>query len=197
LSVERCRRGALAPRVPLEGGTAGTRELVDVLNAWANFYVIMGSSAAALTGLMFVVISLAFGNQSEPTREGIGTFNTPTIVHFCAVLLCSALLSMPWHALPHVAIALGLVGLYGIVYGVRIALKAAQLDSYEPDVADWVWHAALPIVAYVLLLGSAIGIVLSPESALFALAGSLALLIFIGIHNAWDVVTYLAIKREP
>ena len=34
----------------------------------------------------------------------------------------------------------------------------------------------------------------APTQALFALAGANLLLIFIGIHNAWDVVTYIAIQ---
>jgi hypothetical protein len=70
----------------------GTRERLVPVAAWDNFYVIVGSSAAALTGLQFVVIAL--GAEARAIRgQTIGAFGTPTIVHFCAVLLVSAILS--------------------------------------------------------------------------------------------------------
>ncbi|MBV9232567.1 MAG: hypothetical protein JO030_00880, partial [Candidatus Eremiobacteraeota bacterium] len=36
-----------------------------LLAHWANFYVMIGSSAAALTGLMFVVITLVTNMERE------------------------------------------------------------------------------------------------------------------------------------
>jgi len=71
------------------------------LAAWQNFYVIIGSAAATLTGLMFVVVTLIAGvrlRMSSPS-EAFATFNTPNVVHFCAALLVAAILSAPWQAL--------------------------------------------------------------------------------------------------
>ena len=34
-----------------------------------------------------------------------------------------------------------------------------------------------------------------PTSALFVIAATALLLLFIGIHNAWDTVTYVALTR--
>lgn len=63
------------------------------LAAWETFYVIVGSSGAALTGLQFVVIALVAESRRKSTFKEIDAFGTPTIVHFCAVLLVSAILS--------------------------------------------------------------------------------------------------------
>jgi hypothetical protein len=35
------------------------------------------------------------------------------------------------------------------------------------------------------------------ESALFLIAGASLVMLFIGIHNAWDAVTYLAVEWLP
>lgn len=98
------------------------------LVAWESFYVIVGSSGAALTGLQFVVIALIAESRSLTTARQIDSFGTPTIVHFCAVLLVSAILSAPWHALSRVSLALGAVGLTGVVYG-RTSLPYPVSDS--------------------------------------------------------------------
>jgi hypothetical protein len=171
----------------------------SVITAWANFYVITGSSAAALTGLMFVVITLVAGDRSRTTHEGVATFSTPTVVHFCAALLLSAILSAPWRSLTHASVLLGLTGLAGVVYVWRIILRTQRLTAYHPGIDDWVWFAILPSIAYGTIVAAAIVLPRVPTEALFALAGANLLLIFIGIHNAWDVVTYIAVElpTEP
>ncbi len=153
-----------------------------------------GSSAAALTGLMFVVITLVDRvERSQRSQDGIATFSTPTVMHFCAALLVSAILNAPWRSLMHVAILLGIVGLCGAVYILRIISRTKRMTAYTPDVEDWAWYTILPFLAYGAILGGAIALTAAPVNALFALAGAVILLIFIGIRNAWDVVTYVAI----
>ena len=84
--------------------------VADYLNAWENFYIIVGSSAGALTGLQFVVIVLIAEVRPRSSGGEISAFGTPTVVHFCAVLLLGAILSAPWGALSNVAFALGVCG---------------------------------------------------------------------------------------
>jgi hypothetical protein len=166
------------------------------LAAWSNYYVIAGSSAAALTGLMFVVITLTAGRRSRVTGEGVATFNTPTVVNFCAALLISAIVTAPWHSLFPAGVLVGLVGLAGVAYSLRVTyrLRTRMSELYSPEVDDWLWYAVLPTAAYLLVAGAAIGLFAAATGAPFALAAAAILLIFIGIHNAWDVVTYLAMR---
>ena len=164
-----------------------------MLGAWNSFYVMIGSSAAALTGLMFVVITLMReSDRGESAEDGVSTFNTPTVVHFCCALFTSALLAAPFESLVPIAIILGLAGVAGMTYVVRIARRTAKLRSYQADAEDWTWHAFLPFVAYATIAFGAIAMPFAAGPALFAPAAAVLLLIFVGIHNAWDVVTFLA-----
>ena len=165
---------------------------------WESFYVIVGSSAAALTGLQFVVIALAA--ETPPSgppagAETIDAFATPTVVHFCAVLLMSAALSAPWHSLPPVAWVLGAVGLAGLAYAGIVTLRARRQAGYRPVFEDWLFHSILPFVAYGALLVAAVVMVRDSTDSLFCIGAVALLLLFIGIHNAWDTVTYLATTR--
>ena len=171
------------------------------LVAWESFYVIVGSSGAALTGLQFVVIALIAEVWDRPSIRQIDAFGTPTIVHFCAVLLVSAILSAPWHGLSQVSLVLGICGLVGVVYEVIVVRRARRQTGYHPVFEDWLWHAVLPLIAYALLLGSAIALWSYSHRVLFVIAATALLLLFIGIHNAWDTVTYIAASgtgpKEP
>src|ERR1700736_5472068 len=105
----------------------------SVLGPWSNFYIMMGSAAGALTGLMFVVITLVTGvERFRNAPDGISTFSTPTVVHFCAALLVSAILSAPWHSLVGPVILLGIAGLCGVVYVLRLMHRTRRLTTYSP-----------------------------------------------------------------
>jgi hypothetical protein len=51
------------------------------LATWQNFYVIIGSAAATLTGLMFVVITLLAGVPGRRSSGALGVFTTPNVLH--------------------------------------------------------------------------------------------------------------------
>src|ERR1700686_1330025 len=123
-----------------------------MLNAWSSYYVMMGSSAAALTGLVFIVVTLISDQRSRTSEDGLSTFTTPTVVHFCCALSTSAIMSAPFPSLVPIAVALGLVGAVGLVYVVRIAIRASKLVSYRADAEDWTWNVVLPLIAYLTLL---------------------------------------------
>ncbi len=65
------------------------------LSAWHDFYVIVGAAAAGLTGLMFVVVSIALGVTATRGAPGVRSFVTPTVVFFATDLLIAAIMSIP------------------------------------------------------------------------------------------------------
>ena len=163
--------------------------------AWEAFYVIVGSSAAALTGLQFVVIALVAEARKRSTTSEIDAFGTPTVVHFCAVLFISANLSAPWPALAEACLLLGACGLAGVGYVILVIRRAKRQTGYHMVFEDWLWHFVLPFLAYAALVVAAAAIGVHPTRALFGIGAVALLLLFIGIHNAWDSVTYIAVDR--
>ena len=168
------------------------------LASWQNFYVIIGSAAAALTGLMFVVITLVMGTRIRRSSGTLAAFGTPNVVHFGAALLVAAILSAPWQALWNAGLLLGLSGLGGVTYVVIVLRRARRQTDYQPVLEDWLWHTVFPLISYTALVVAAIVLLGNPALALFVIAAVTLLLLFTGIHNAWDTVTYLAVElSEP
>ena len=166
------------------------------LGEWESFYIIVGSSAAALTGLQFVVITLVSEAQSRASSTGaIGAFATPTIVHFCAALFFSVVMSAPWPRLSEPAFVIGASGAAGLVYTAVVTWRATHQTDYQMVAEDWIWHVTLPLVVYATQLVA--GLLLSRYTlvALFATAIASLLLVYIGIHNAWDTSTYMVAQR--
>lgn len=157
---------------------------------WDSFYVIVGSAAGALIGLQFVVLTLIAERPPLRAADAGAAFATPTIVHFGTALLLSAVLRAPWQAVTLVAAFWGLVGLSGAVYTGLVARRMRVQTAYRPELEDWLFHFVLPLAAYAILALSAFAAPSHTREALFGVGAAALLLLFIGIHNAWDAVVY-------
>jgi len=167
------------------------RELVE----WDSFYVIVGSAAGALIGLQFVVMTLIAARPVLRAAEAGAAFATPTIVHFGTVLLLSALSRVPWPTITLAAVLWGLIGLGGAAYAVIVARRMRLQTTYQPEFEDWLFHVVLPLVAYAVLGLSAFAAHAHTREALFGVGAATLLLLFIGVHNAWDAVAYHVFVR--
>lgn len=167
------------------------------LAPWANFYVIVGSSGAALIGIQFVVIALIANLRHFTTADSIRAFGTPTVVHLGEALVLSALMSAPWHSLSRVSIALATCGLGGLGYACLAIRRARRQTAYKPVLEDWIWHAALPSSAYAALVVAALLLRTTTQAALFVIGAAALGFLLIGIHNAWDTVTHIVVTSSP
>jgi hypothetical protein len=167
------------------------------LLGWSNFYQVAGAAAAALTGLQFIVQTLLASNAlfrpvtgSDP-EGGTAAFGTPTVVHFSLALIVSAVLCAPWPDYGWLRATLGVLGAGALVYSAIVLRRARRQKSYVPALEDWVWHILLPAAAYAAVLLAALLLGRGAVGPLFVIAAATLLLLCIGIHNAWDTVTYL------
>jgi hypothetical protein len=177
-------------------------QAMPMLDRWDSFYVIVGSAAGALIGLQFVVMTLIADRPPPRAAEASAAFGTPTIIHFSIVLALAAVLRTPWDSFAQAAIACGLIGAAGFVYTLLTSWRMRVQKAYMPDLEDWLFHALLPLAAYATLAISAFLALSHAHEALFAIGGATLLLLFVGIHNAWDAVAYhvlvnLGRKKPP
>jgi hypothetical protein len=163
---------------------------VPFFEEWESFYVIVGAAAGALIGVQFVVMTLIAENPPPRVHEAGPAFATPTIVHFSAALLLSGLVRIPWEGIVAVSALWGLVGLSGVVYSLIVARRMRRQTSYPPDLEDWVFFCLVPLVGYALLVLCALIAVSHAHEALLGVAAAALLLLFVGIHNAWDAIAY-------
>ena len=164
--------------------------------SWETFYLMVGSSSAALIGLLFVVVTLN-ADTNSPTREaGSRTFLTPIVFHFAMVFLVSTLALMPDVNTPIMALGVVAISLAGLAF-VGAALGRMVLGRFPvPHWTDYVYYGGLPIVIYVALLASGAGLWLGAPFAVHGLAVAALALMFLAIRDAWDLATWLAYHRD-
>jgi hypothetical protein len=168
----------------------------SLLAGWDNFYVITGGAAGGLTGLTFVVITLA-ADAHRVRPVGVQAFVSPTIVHFGAILALAAYLSMPRHTVVSLSLGLGAVGLAGLVYIATIATAIHRMKGdYIPVPEDWIWNVILPALCFGALLTMAVLFSTSAKTCLYGVAAAIMLLMIIGIHNAWDIAVWNSVNKQ-
>jgi len=136
------------------------------------------------------VLTLVAGRPQVQDSQAGAACATPSVVHFGVVLLLSAVLSAPWSGTGTVAVSWGLIGLIGTIYAVIVVRRMRAQNAYKPVFEDWLFHCLLPASAYAVLFVSAWIASSHTRHALFLVATATLLVLFIGIHNAWDGVTY-------
>jgi hypothetical protein len=164
------------------------------LEGWHDFYVAVGSGAAALTGLLFVIVSLGPKVVASNTETGVRAFISPIAVHFTCVLVGSALMLAPDIPPAVLGSLLAIGGFGGVVYTAWTRADAQWRRSKLP-ILDWIWFVGLPFLAFLLIVGSGIGVAMRTPLGLYGFAVAIVLLIVIAIRNAWDIVVWMT--RQP
>ena len=176
--------------------TALIDHLPKQLEAWHDFYLVVGTGAAALTGLLFVIVSLGPHVVAGRTRTGVRAFVSPTATHFTTVLVASSVMLVPELPMPLLGALLAAGGFGGLVYTAWTGVHGRWRTSTLPFL-DWVWFAGLPNVCFALTLVSGVAIAMSLAIGLYAIAAAMLLLVVVGIRNAWDVVLWVASQARP
>lgn len=79
-------------------------------------------------------------------------FISPTVVHFCAVLVVAMVSLIPSHDWPALAGLLALVGIPGAAYSANLWLQVFVRRRFNIDIVDRLFYALIPVLGYLLLL---------------------------------------------
>ena len=174
-------------------------DLGEALREWHDFYILVGTAAATLVGLMFVAASIGSGFYNVNHEAGLRAFVTPTVVHFAAILVACLLIVAPAQSWQSLGLLLFVEGVIGVAYTGRVILHMRRHGfTRSVDVTDRIWYALTPVAGYAIILASAVALALQARPSLLVLAIGLAVLLLAGIRNAWDMTLWIVMQpRKP
>ena len=168
----------------------------ELLREWHDFYVLVGTAAATLVGLMFVAASIGANVFSEG-RAPLEAFLTPTVVHFSAALFACLIVVIPIHDWPTLAGLIGAEGLLGAIYCGGILTEVVIRRTYKVDMTDRLFYALLPLSGYLIVLAAAGLMFLRSSASVDLMAAGLLVLLLAGIRNAWDMTLWVVARPSP
>jgi hypothetical protein len=92
-----------------------------MFDGWDEYFFMIGSSAAALIGLMFVVVTLTAGRDRAEVERGKHLYTSPIVWALAVVLALSGLAIAPGVSARIFGLASGGLGLLGVAIGLQRA----------------------------------------------------------------------------
>jgi hypothetical protein len=160
---------------------------------WDGFYALIGGTAGALIGLIFVVITLGMEHAKEGDTVRTRLFVTPLLVYFASLLITSLAMIPPLSEVTR-ALALGVIGCAGLGYTVNLALLLRRLAA--PEEIEALWDIVLPIASYSLLVFSAAAWALKAPFANLSGAAAVVVLLIVALRKSWVVTLYIASRKR-
>ena len=164
---------------------------------WGEFYLMAGSAAAVLIGLIFVVVTLMQDRSRSSVLQGSKLYMGPVVLHVSFVLVLSAAALAPGIGGREFAAISGAVAAWGLARGILCITGISALDG--EDRAHWsdVWfYGVIPTLLYLLLAAVAFGFWSGAGWAVPGIAVVITVLILVTIRNEWDLVTWLAPRPD-
>lgn len=170
-----------------------------MFEGWDNYFVLTGTAAGGLIGLLFVVVTLTAGFERSRALRGSEIYMTPNLVHFAVVLVASALVLAPRVPARVMALILAGAALAGLSNAVRTCLGIMDFaqNGNPPHWSDLPLYGVAPGVLYLILLVVAAAIWLQASFAAAAMAVFVIVLMLLAIRNAWDLITWMAPGPPP
>ena len=161
---------------------------MQALHDWHEFYVLLGTSSAALVALLFVAISIGVGFFTHRNQAGTRTFTSPVVVHFSGILLISAIAVAPVHG-PLTLIALLATGVVGAAISAFTTFHVFDFlgDGFVEEI-DKFAYGFFPLAAYVGIVAAGVLLAMRWEWAPELLAACVLIQLMVNIRNAWDLM---------
>jgi hypothetical protein len=165
------------------------------VEGWHDFYMMIGTAAATLIGLLFVSLSLNVDVITRKANADLRVLATHTFGNFMSVLMFAVLFLIP----NQVPLGLGLpllgIGGYGLYNTVRYLLVTRRKPRRDWGMGGGIARRfAIPAFCFGTLMIIAASVLFGQTSGLYWLIPVMILLILAASRNAWDLLMRL---REP
>lgn len=164
--------------------------------AWETFYLMVGSSAGALIGLLFVVITLT--GEIDRTRIAMAqsTFMSPTVFHFVTVLIISSAAVVTSLPAPAMALVIAVPAVIGATSSVAALFRLGGGTPAATHWTDYLYYGTLPAICHLWLVLAAWAVWREVDWAPYSVAAGAMALLLLGIRDAWDLATWLVYNKK-
>ena len=169
----------------------------EAVAAWHDFYLMVGTAAATLIGLLFVSLSL---NAAEITRghnADLRALAAHTFGNFISVLMFAVVFLIPDQVPRGLGLPLLGIGAYGLYSTLQHLLETRRTRSRIWRKGGVALRFAVPVLCFTALLIIAVWVLLGRTDVLYWLVSVMILLLVTASLNAWDLLLGLRQPRGP
>jgi hypothetical protein len=163
---------------------------------WDEFYLLAGSAAAVLIGLIFVVMTLMQDRPRSSVLAGAKLYMGPVVLQVSFVLVLSSAALVPEISRAAFAAVCAVVALWGFARGVMSLVGLAAIKDPEVHWTDKWFYGAVPAALFAALAVVAWAFWNGQSWAPVGAAAVITGILLLAIRNEWDLVTWLAPRPD-
>ena len=188
----------MTPTLLLEGTASAVRELSfnEWVDHWHEFYLMAGTAAVTLAGLLFVALSLHLDRLVEESHEHLLALARVTLLSFTFVLMVSMFMLVPAHSRRQTAIQLAVMGVAGLLFTFRLTRAARHHDEAGFSRSQIRKRLMFPTIGYILILVTAAGVFAGVPEMLFIMVGSMTMILGNAAGTSWELLVQIAKHRR-
>jgi uncharacterized membrane protein len=167
------------------------------MQAWFDFYAVIGAAAATLTGLLFVAMSMNAAAALSKGPEGSRRLAEQAFENYLAVLMVSLLALFPdMSLLIFGRVTLLVTASWTVWVLVRLYQAAAERSVHETRTVALRRHLST-MIGFGLLIYSAARMALNGTDMRDTLAAANIVLLFSATEKAWGLLNRIAAAKRP
>jgi hypothetical protein len=167
-------------------------ESVDLIDAWQNLYVMMGTSSAALIGLLFVATSLHLGDIVSNPAFRVRSYNQTL---YLLTLLVEAVLILVPQPVPFLGAELMVLNLVGLWIAISTSYTFIYKHRDNSHRGGMKMSRAIPLsVAYLLGIAGGIALIQGSHWGMYIVTVSYTTLLVTVVLGAWS--TMLGVEQR-
>jgi len=191
----------VTPALLLESAAAAVGSVRDLtfnewVERWHEFYLMAGTAAVTLAGLLFVALSLHLDRLVEESHEHLLALARLTLLSFTFVLMVSMFMLVPTHSRRQTAILLGVMGIAGLLFTFRLTRAARHHDEAGFSRGQIRKRLMFPTIGYIMILLTAAGVFLGIPEMLFMMVGSMTMILGNATGTSWELLVQIAKHRR-
>jgi len=188
----------VTPALLLEGAASAVRELSfnEWVDHWHEFYLMAGTAAVTLAGLLFVALSLHLDRLVEESHEHLLALARVTLLSFTFVLMVSMFMLVPAHSRRQTAILLGVMGVAGLLFTFRLTRAVRHHDEAGFSRGQIRKRLMFPTIGYLMILLTAAGVLVGIPEMLFMMVGSMTMILGNAAGTSWELLVQIAKHRR-
>ena len=170
--------------------------LAEWQERWHEFYLMAGTAAVTLAGLLFVALSLHLDRLVEESHEHLLALARVTLLSFTWVLFASMFMLVPAVSPRQTAIMLGAMAIVGLIWLTRLTRAARHHDEAGFSRGLIRRRLTAPIIGMLMMLLTAVGLALGIPEILYMMVGSMCMILGNAAGTSWDLLVEIAKHRR-
>ena len=163
---------------------------------WHEFYLMTGTAAVTLAGLLFVALSLHIDRLVEESHEHLLALARVTLLSFTFVLFASLFLLAPLFNMKQHAMMLAGVSIAGLWFTIRLSVAVRHHDEAGFSRGQMRRRIVVPLVGYGLMLLTAAGLFFDIGAMLYLMISAVCMILGNAAGTSWELLVQIAKQKR-